>query len=98
MDNLNRAIIVHTALLRAGKANTLGVKILLTCYLLEDKPLLHELASDLKVTTPGICRSLDFLEKEGLAQRKREETDDRRQVCVAITKKGINYVEKLVAE
>ena len=98
MDNLNRAIIVHTALLRAGKANTLGTKILLTCYLLEEKPLLYELANEMKVTAPGICRSLDLLEKEGLAQRKREDEEDRRQVRVAITAKGIKYIEKLVAE
>lgn len=98
MNNLNRAIVVHTALVRAGKANILGVKILLTCYLMEDKPLVHELAKELKVTAPGISRSLDLLEKEGLVQRKREEDADRRQVRVAITKKGINYIEKLVAE
>lgn len=98
MDNLNRAIVVHTALVRAGKANTLGIKVLLHCYLLEDKPQVFELAKDLKVTAPGISRTLDLLEKEGLVQRKREETEDRRQVRVAITKKGTNYIEKLVAE
>lgn len=98
MNNFNRAIVVHTALVRAGKANTLGIKILLTCYLMEDKPMVHELATDLKVTAPAVSRTLDILKKEGLAQREREEDADRRQVYVAITKKGINYIEKLVAE
>lgn len=97
MDTNKRVNLLHTALTRAGKMNTLAHKVLLTCYLYEESPLVYELAKDLKVTAPGVSRCLDNLEKAGLITRVRENAD-RRQVKVCLSIKGLKFIEKLVAE
>ena len=96
MNTDERINLLHTALTRAGKMNTLALKVLLSSYLSEEAPLVHELAKEMKVTAPGVSRCLDNLEKAGLLTRVRENAD-RRQVRICFSAKGEKFIEKLVA-
>jgi MarR family transcriptional regulator, organic hydroperoxide resistance regulator len=52
-----------------------------------DGLVLRELAARLHLLSPSVVAAVDILEKRGLVQRQRSETD-RRQVHVFLTKKG----------
>jgi DNA-binding MarR family transcriptional regulator len=54
------------------------------------------MAEELGVTAPAVSRCLDKLEEQDLLKRRREEKVDRRKVRILITRKGINFVEKLI--
>lgn len=96
MTNLEKAQFVNLVLARSGKVNKLSLKILFAAYLEETNFLIHEMANMLGVTAPAVSRTLDKLEEQDYIKRRREEKEDRRKVRIFITRKGINFVEKLI--
>jgi DNA-binding MarR family transcriptional regulator len=96
MTNLEKANFVSAVFARSGKMNKLSLKILFMAYLQEANFLIHEMAVELGVTAPAVSRTLDKLEEQDLLKRRREEKVDRRKVRILITRKGINFVEKLI--
>lgn len=96
MTNLEKAQFINLVLARSGKVNKLSLKILFAAYLEETNFLIHEMANMLGVTAPAVSRTLDKLEEQDYIKRRREEKEDRRKVRIFITRKGINFVEKLI--
>jgi len=96
MTTLEKAQFINLVLARSGKVNKLSLKILFMAYLQEANFLVHEMAEELGVTAPAVSRTLDKLEEQDLLKRRREEKVDRRKVRILITRKGINFVEKLI--
>lgn len=96
MNTLEKAQFIKLVLARSGKVNKLSLKILFMTYLQEEHFLAHEMAKELDVTAPAVSRCLDKLEEQDLLKRRREEKADRRKVRITITKKGVNFVEKLL--
>jgi DNA-binding MarR family transcriptional regulator len=96
MTIVEKADLVNTVFSRSGKMNKLSLKILFMAYLQEANFLVHEMADELGVTAPAVSRCLDKLEEQDYAKRRRDDKTDRRKVRIIITRKGINFVEKLV--
>jgi DNA-binding MarR family transcriptional regulator len=70
------------------------MSILLTIYLEAPPHTVRGLAAKLKVTKPVITRALDSMGKLGLVSRRRD-GEDRRNVLVQRTVKGVLYLERL---
>lgn len=96
MTSLEKANLVSLVFARSGKMNKLSLKILFMAYLQEANFLIHEMAEELGVTAPAVSRTLDKLEEQDYLKRRRDDKADRRKVRIIITRKGINFVEKLV--
>jgi len=96
MTIVEKADLVNTVFSRSGKMNKLSLKILFMAYLQEANFLVHEMADELGVTAPAVSRCLDKLEEQDYAKRRRDDKADRRKVRIIITRKGVNFVEKLV--
>jgi DNA-binding MarR family transcriptional regulator len=80
-----------------GEAPDLSVRqitILLTIYLEAPPHTIRDLAAKLRVSKPVITRALDSMGKLGLVTRRRDE-EDKRNVLVQRTVKGVLYLEKL---
>ncbi|CAN5347090.1 MarR family winged helix-turn-helix transcriptional regulator [soil metagenome] len=70
--------------------------ILMTVYLEAPPHTIRDLAAKLGVTKPVITRALDSMGKIDLVTRRRDE-EDRRNVLVQRTVKGVLYLEQLAA-
>lgn len=68
--------------------------ILMTVYLEAPPHTVRDLAKKLGVTKPVITRALDSMGKIELLSRRRDE-EDRRNVLVQRTVKGVLYLERL---
>jgi len=56
-----------------------------------------ELASRLGIDASSATRSIDVLERDGLVERQRPESGDRRRVIVRLTPKGEKLTDRLLA-
>jgi DNA-binding MarR family transcriptional regulator len=70
--------------------------ILMTVYLEAPPHTIRDLAAKLGVTKPVITRALDSMGKLDLVSRRRDD-EDRRNVLVQRTVKGVLYLEQLAA-
>lgn len=96
MTTLKKANFISTVFARSGKMSKLSLRILLMAYLQESNFVVQEMAKELGVTQAAVSRTLDKLEEQDYIKRRRDDKDDRRKVSIIITRKGINFIEKLV--
>ena len=70
------------------------IAILLTVYLQPAPHTVKNIAENLKISKPAICRALDALSEYGLIRRRRVE-NDRRQVHIQRTVKGSVFLSEI---
>lgn len=68
--------------------------IMLSVYLSPPPHTVKNLAEQLKISKPAICRAVDVLSQLGLVKRKKDEKD-KRQVMIQRTIKGSVYLSEL---
>ncbi len=73
------------------------VQFVLLRFIKEKSPQMKDIAGFLSVTPPSVTALVDHLIWLGMVKREISE-EDRRVVCIAITKKGERYLEKTITE